>query len=149
MSTRVTAVCCNMTSISANQCFIMSLITTQADHYLWDCVSGNLWIWPLLTNKWVAWYGFVLLTNLLFVFVLHYSQRWRQGLWKNVCKCSAQCCCLLAISSNSPSSSPSPPYPIYSFYPPSYLPFLLSFSPLLFLPILLPLPRQATLLVEQ
>ena len=45
----------------------MSLITTQADHYLWDCVSDNLWIWPLFTNKWVAWYGFVLLTNLLFV----------------------------------------------------------------------------------
>ena len=63
MSTKVTAVGVTWPWYRLTNA-LSCLLSTQADHYLWDCVSDNLWIWPLLTNKWVAWYGFILLPNL-------------------------------------------------------------------------------------
>ena len=127
MSTRVTAVCCNMTSISANQCFIMSLITTQADHYLWDCVSDNLWIWPLFTNKWVAWYGFVLLTNLLFVLFLTTAKDEDKDCGKIFV--SVQHSAVVYLQYQVTPSSSSPPPPLLPFLTPSFP----SILPLIFL----------------
>ena len=130
------------------------LLSTQADHYLWDCVNDNLWIWPLLTNKWVPWYGFILLPNLCKILFVSFFP---------TAKDEDKDCGKIFVSVQhsvvtysqyqvTPSSSfpPSPSLP-HLFPLSSYLPFLpsLLLSSPLFLPILLPLPRQATLLVEQ
>ena len=109
----------------------MSLISAQADHYLWDCVSDNFWIWPLLTNKWVPWYGFILLPNLckiLFVSFFPTAKDEDKDCGKIFVSVQHSVVTYSAISSNSLLLLPSLPFLTPSF-PPILLSSLPPFSP--------------------